>query len=163
MVRGVWKMYMEISSNVVSQFNRLGWAPQIHDERLEITSGCQNTLIGNFIGRVIFQWVVPQHLGTLWRWGCPSFGMKDVSFSQKGVPRQKCSAPSLSENFFPYHETWFFLSFKIWWYDYFVHALVVLTIDIGKFFLGNTSWKATAFRRAGSCRIWTFRRKCPSF
>lgn len=65
MVRGVWKMYMEISSNVVSQFNRLGWAPQIHDERLEITSGCQNTLIGNFIGRVIFQWVVPQHLGTL--------------------------------------------------------------------------------------------------
>lgn len=48
MVRGVWKMYMEISSNVVSQFNRLGWAPQIHDERLEITSGCQNTLIGNF-------------------------------------------------------------------------------------------------------------------
>lgn len=123
-----------------------------------------------FIGRVIFQWAVPQHLGTLWRSGCPSFGMKDVSFPQKGVPRQKCSAPSLSrerktmENFFPYHETCFFTQYHLRYDDLmFIHALVVLTIDIGKFFLGNTSWKATAFRRTGSCRIWTFRRKCPSF
>ena len=121
-----------------------------------------------FIGRVIFQWAVPQHLGPLWRWGCPSFGMKDVSFPQRCATAKVLSTKLINGK--EDHGEFLSISWKLFFWSFyddmmFIHALVVLTIDIGQFFLGNTSWKATAkpLSRAGSCRIWTFRRKCPSF
>ena len=55
----------------------------------------------------------------------------------------------------------FFLSFKIWWYDYFVHALVVLTIDIGKFFFGKYQLESYGFSPGRKLQDLDFSTKVP--